>query len=55
MSYVRSILPPESEPLWARLGQALEATEQKNGPSLWAAIEQKIEENDGEDEERRNA
>jgi RsiW-degrading membrane proteinase PrsW (M82 family) len=43
MSYVRSILPPESEPLWARLGQALE-TRPTAGPSLWSALGDRLEE-----------
>jgi len=42
MSYVRSILPPETEPLWARLGQALE-TRFSSGPSLWSALDDKME------------
>ena len=42
MSYVRSILPPETEPLWARLGQALEEPEETSGPSLWESIESKM-------------
>jgi RsiW-degrading membrane proteinase PrsW (M82 family) len=42
MSYVRSILPPESEPLWARLGQALEAR-QTTGSNLWSAIGDKVD------------
>ena len=49
MSYVRSILPPESEPLWARLGQALEAPASRSGSSLWRAIEVRIDERSGED------
>ncbi len=42
MSYVRSILPPETEPLWARLGQTLE-TRLVTGASLWSALEEKME------------
>lgn len=42
MSYVRSILPPETEPMWARLGQALE-TRPAAGPSLWSALDGKID------------
>ena len=49
MSYVRSILPPESEPLWARLGQALEAPASRSGPSLWRAIEVRIDTRSDED------
>ncbi len=46
MSYVRSILPPETEPLWARLGQTLE-TRQTTGPSLWSALGDKMKEREG--------
>ncbi|MGA2489368.1 MAG: PrsW family intramembrane metalloprotease [Anaerolineales bacterium] len=42
MSYVRSILPPESEPLWVRLGQALEGRATTSGPGLWGALESKV-------------
>jgi hypothetical protein len=51
MSYVRSILPPETEPLWARLGQALEAREAASRPSLWGALERKMDERDRRDAE----
>jgi RsiW-degrading membrane proteinase PrsW (M82 family) len=43
MSYVRSILPPEGEPMWARLGQALEERSEASGPGLWQTIESKME------------
>lgn len=43
MSYVRSILPPETEPLWTRLGQAAEMR-QTTGPSLWNTLGDKLEE-----------
>ncbi len=42
MSYVRSILPPETEPIWARLGQALE-TREASGPGLWSALGAKVQ------------
>lgn len=37
MSYVRSILPPETEPIWSRLGESL-AGKETAGPSLWSAL-----------------
>jgi hypothetical protein len=36
-------IPPESDPLWARLGQALE-TRQRTGRSVWNALEDRLEE-----------
>lgn len=42
MSYVRSILPPETEPLWARLGQALEVRADTSGPGLWRTLESRM-------------
>jgi RsiW-degrading membrane proteinase PrsW (M82 family) len=51
MSYVRSILPPETEPLWARLDQALEALETTSRPSLWGTLERKMDERDRRDAE----
>ncbi len=42
MSYVRSILPPETEPMWARLGEALEGHAESNEPGLWEALERKM-------------
>jgi len=42
MSYVRSILPPETEPLWGRLGQTIEAREPTSGRSLWGALGDKM-------------
>jgi RsiW-degrading membrane proteinase PrsW (M82 family) len=50
MSYVRSILPSESEPLWARLGQAIETSARRSGPSLWRAIEVKVDGRSGDDD-----
>jgi RsiW-degrading membrane proteinase PrsW (M82 family) len=44
MSYVRSIIPPETEPMWERLGQTLETREPSTGPSLWDSLESKMEE-----------
>jgi RsiW-degrading membrane proteinase PrsW (M82 family) len=44
MSYVRSILPPETEPLWARVGQALEMRAMSSQKSLWSALGDKMEE-----------
>lgn len=46
MSYVRSILPPETEPLWGRLGQTIEAHEPTSGRSLWGTLGEKMR--DGE-------
>ncbi|MBI2906448.1 MAG: PrsW family intramembrane metalloprotease [Chloroflexi bacterium] len=42
MSYVRSILPPETEPVWSRLGQTLETARTPSGPSLWGALGEKM-------------
>lgn len=44
MSYVRSILPPETEPLWARLGQTLETRTNSAGPSLWSTLDRRLDE-----------
>ncbi|MBI4321384.1 MAG: PrsW family intramembrane metalloprotease, partial [Chloroflexi bacterium] len=38
MSYVRSILPPETEPLWSRLGQTMATAKESTGPSLWGTL-----------------
>jgi RsiW-degrading membrane proteinase PrsW (M82 family) len=43
MSYVRSILPPESEPMWVRLGQALEGHAMTSSLGLWEALESKLD------------
>jgi hypothetical protein len=43
MSYVRSILPPNTEPMWARLGQSLQS-QPSEGPSLWSELDDKIQE-----------
>jgi RsiW-degrading membrane proteinase PrsW (M82 family) len=48
MSYVRSILPPETEPLWARLGQTLETRTSPSGASLWSALDRKMDEREAE-------
>jgi protease PrsW len=42
MSYVRSILPPETEPLWARLGQTLEGREETSDSGLWGTLENRM-------------
>jgi len=44
MAYVRSILPPETEPIWAHLGQILETRETSSVRSLWGALGDKVEE-----------
>jgi RsiW-degrading membrane proteinase PrsW (M82 family) len=44
MAYVRSILPPETEPIWAHLGQTLETSETSSSPSLWSTLGDKMEE-----------
>lgn len=41
MSYVRSILPPTGEPLWARLNTALAEPPPTRG-SLWQTLDQKL-------------
>ena len=43
MSYIRSILPPETEPLWERLGQSLEESETIPRHSLWGRLGSKME------------
>lgn len=43
MSYVRSILPPEGEPMWDRLGQALETRAPSEGPSLWGMLDHRLD------------
>lgn len=43
MSYVRSILPPETEPMWARLGQSLETQKSSGGRSLWSSLGDRME------------
>jgi len=44
MAYVRSILPPETEPIWTHLGRALETNEASSAPSVWSTLGDKIEE-----------
>ncbi|MBX3014132.1 MAG: PrsW family intramembrane metalloprotease [Caldilineaceae bacterium] len=44
MSYVRSILPPASEPLWQRLNDTLTATPVSTKPSLWRTLDTKMNE-----------
>jgi RsiW-degrading membrane proteinase PrsW (M82 family) len=43
MAYVRSIVPPESEPIWARLDQALLAQQAASGRSLWSTLSDKVD------------
>jgi len=42
MSYVRSILPPETEPIWSRLGESLTGKQEPAGPSLWGTLGKKM-------------
>jgi protease PrsW len=42
MSYVRSILPPETEPMWDKLGQTLETQTTKSGVNLWSSLGDKM-------------
>jgi len=44
MAYVRSILPPETEPMWAHLGRALETSEASAAGSVWSTLSDKMEE-----------
>ncbi len=46
MSYVRSILPSEAEPIWLRLGESLAGKQTSTGPSLWSTIGKKMGKND---------
>ncbi len=43
MTYVRSILPPETEPMWIRLNQTIAIQKSPSGKSLWNALEGKLE------------
>jgi len=44
MAYVRSILPPETEPMWAHLGRTLETRETSSSRSVWSTLSDKMEE-----------
>lgn len=44
MAFVRSILPPETEPMWERLGQAVEGRPSGGGSNLWHSLNSKIDE-----------
>lgn len=56
MAYVRSILPPEAEPLWDQLSESIEETEQRReeegggGMDLWASLGARAADDDDEDE-----
>jgi RsiW-degrading membrane proteinase PrsW (M82 family) len=43
MAYVRSILPPETEPLWARLDQSLSTQHPASGHNLWSTLGDKMD------------
>ena len=43
MAYVRSILPSETKPIWAHLGQTLETSEVSSASSVWSTLDGKIE------------
>jgi hypothetical protein len=43
MAYVRSILPPENEPIWAHLGRTLEISEASSAGSVWSTLSDKME------------
>jgi hypothetical protein len=43
MAYVRSILPPETEPIWARLDQSLLAQQGASGRNLWSTLSDKMD------------
>ncbi len=43
MAYVRSILPPDTEPIWAHLGRTLETRETSSAQSVWSTLSDKIE------------
>jgi hypothetical protein len=43
MAYVRSILPPETEPLWARLDQSLLTQQPTTGRNLWSTLGHKMD------------
>ncbi len=48
MTYVRSILPPASEPLWNRLNATLAQPVAPSGKNLWNKLGSKIEEQAGQ-------
>jgi RsiW-degrading membrane proteinase PrsW (M82 family) len=43
MSYVRSILPPETEPIWNRLQGALAKSPTTSTANLWSSLHRKLE------------
>jgi len=43
MAYVRSILPPETEPIWAHLGRTLETRETSSARSVWSTLDDKLQ------------
>jgi RsiW-degrading membrane proteinase PrsW (M82 family) len=43
MAYVRSILPPETEPIWAHLGRTLATSETSSARSVWSTLSDKME------------
>lgn len=47
MTYVRSILPPETEPMWVRLNQTL-AKQKSSGKNMWSSLESKMEQEQSE-------
>jgi len=49
MSYVRSILPSETEPIWSRLGESLAGKESpSSGASLWNTLGDRMDREKGE-------
>ena len=48
MSYVRSILPPETEPIWDRLAQLTEAPQPSNAPNMWSKLGVRMDERESE-------
>ena len=42
MTYVRSIMPPETEPMWIRLNQTIAQRKSAGAASLWNSLEGKL-------------
>lgn len=43
MTYVRSILPPQTEPIWSRLEESLTTKETSQSGGLWSTLDKKMD------------
>ncbi len=43
MSYVRTIIPPETEPIWAQLAKAIDAQEPAANSCVWGKLSKRID------------